>query len=87
MANYLTYEKGYYWVKFYNHNDILMMYFNGTGFESFKSDKFIHDEIESYVKVEKPLLLVSNMACTSCGTHLTDGGFGRTICPNLECDE
>lgn len=46
-------EKGYYWVKFYNHEDILIMYFNGLDFEKFKSDKFIHDEIESYERVVK----------------------------------
>ncbi len=43
-------EKGYYWVKFYNHAKKQIMLFNGKNFEGFKSDQFInmHDEIESY---------------------------------------
>lgn len=45
---------GYYWVKFYNHNRLQMMYFNGSNFEGFKSDIFIHDEIESYIEVDPP---------------------------------
>jgi hypothetical protein len=37
---------GYYWVKFYNHEKEIIMFWNGFGFESFRS-QFIHDEIES----------------------------------------
>lgn len=44
-------EIGYYKVKFYNHDDILIMFFNGTSWERFKSDVFIHDEIEKYEKL------------------------------------
>ena len=38
----------YYAVKFYNHEKIYVMYFNGTHFEGFKSESMPHDEIESY---------------------------------------
>lgn len=40
----------YYAVKFYNHNNIYVMYFNGKNFEAFKSEEpyLPHDEIESY---------------------------------------
>jgi N-acetylglutamate synthase-like GNAT family acetyltransferase len=41
---------GYYVVKFYNHPRKYIMYFNGIGFEKFKSDKLPDDEIESYRK-------------------------------------
>ena len=44
-------EKGYYLVKFYNHKKIKVMFFNGEHFEKFKSDEFIHDEIERYNKL------------------------------------
>jgi hypothetical protein len=44
-------EKGYYLVKFYNHSKLKLMFFNGENFEGFKSDKFIHDEINFYQKV------------------------------------
>lgn len=36
---------GYYWVKFYNHEKPIIMFWNGHSFESFRSD-FINDEIE-----------------------------------------
>ena len=42
-------RKGYYVVKFYNHNIRQVMKFNGKNFEGFKSDNFIHDEIEYYI--------------------------------------
>jgi hypothetical protein len=45
--------KGYYWVKFYNHEEKQIMLFNGKNFEGFKSDRFIHDEIESYEPIER----------------------------------
>jgi hypothetical protein len=45
--------KGYYWVKFYNHEEKQIMLFNGKNFEGFKSDRFIHDEIESYKPIER----------------------------------
>jgi hypothetical protein len=38
-------QRGYYWVKFYNHEDVLILFFNGQNFEGFKTDKFINDEI------------------------------------------
>ncbi len=38
-------EKGYYWIKFYNHEKQRILYWNGDSFEGFKSD-FVHDEIE-----------------------------------------
>ncbi len=38
-------ENGYYWVKFYSHEDSHIMYWNGRRFEAFESD-FVHDEIE-----------------------------------------
>jgi len=47
-------EKGYYFVKHYNYNRIQILYFNGKNFEKFKSDNIIHDEIESYCRVELP---------------------------------
>ena len=43
-------EIGYYVVKFYNHESKYVMYFNGSNFEGFKSEKFPDDEIESYKK-------------------------------------
>jgi len=43
--------KGYYLVKHYNYETIQIMFFNGKNFEGFKSDKFIHDEIEWYKKI------------------------------------
>lgn len=36
---------GYYWVKFYNHKDERILYWNGEGFESFSGDR-VNDEIE-----------------------------------------
>lgn len=45
---------GYYWVKHYNSDQLQVMYFNGLRFESFPSENFIHDEIESYTKVSPP---------------------------------
>jgi hypothetical protein len=47
-----TPNKGYYWVKFYNHHKRMIMYFNGKHFESFKSDDCPHDEIEWYTAIE-----------------------------------
>lgn len=44
-------EIGYYKVKFYNHKEIRIMFFNGKGFEKFPSEDFIHDEIEDYEKL------------------------------------
>lgn len=41
-------EKGYYKVKHYNHYQLQIKFYNGKNFEGFKSDNFIHDEIESY---------------------------------------
>ncbi len=49
MNNKETREIGYYVVKFYNHEKKYILYFNGKGFESFKSEQLPHDEIESYV--------------------------------------
>ena len=48
----LDIKKGYYWVRFYNHEVKQIMYFNGKGFKGFKSDEFIHDEIEYYTIIE-----------------------------------
>lgn len=45
-------KKGYYRVKFYNHNRKMLMFFNGSRFESFNSDEDINDEIESYEAVD-----------------------------------
>lgn len=39
-------KEGYYSVKFYNHIDAKIIYWNGSQFESFKSDKIPHDEID-----------------------------------------
>jgi len=49
-------DKGYYWVKHYNHSKTMAMYWNGEGFETFKSDEAPHDEIdfESVSKIEPP---------------------------------
>lgn len=44
-------KKGYYWVKLYNHDQKFIMFFNGKNFESFKSDTYLHDEIESYISI------------------------------------
>jgi hypothetical protein len=41
---------GYYVVKFYNHSHRYIMYYNGTRFEGFKSERLPDDEIESYKK-------------------------------------
>ena len=46
-------KKGYYWVKFYNHERKQIMLFNGKRFEGFKSDVFIHDEIENYESINE----------------------------------
>jgi len=53
----MEYGIGYYWVKFYNHDKQMIMYFNGLHFESFKSDEVPHDEIDhaSVKKVEFPI--------------------------------
>jgi len=45
-------EKGYYKIKHFNHKRIQVVYFNGTNFEGFRSDVFIHDEIEWYKLLE-----------------------------------
>lgn len=45
-------KKGYYSVKFYNHERHKIMFWNGKAWESFPSDEFIHDEIESYDLIE-----------------------------------
>lgn len=47
-------QKGYYWVKHYNHARLMILYWNGHRFEKFKSDPRIHDEIDfdSIEKVE-----------------------------------
>jgi hypothetical protein len=47
-------KKGYYWVKFYNHDVMQVMLFNGKNFEGFKRDKLIHDEIEGYEYIDYP---------------------------------
>jgi len=44
-------ENGYYKVKFYNHEEIKLMFYNGKHFELFRGDTGINDEIESYEKL------------------------------------
>ena len=39
-------DNGYFWVKFYNHKEMRILYWNGKRFEGFPSD-IVHDEIES----------------------------------------
>lgn len=39
-------EKGYYWIKHYNHSKNMIMYWNGFRFETFKSDEVPHDELD-----------------------------------------
>lgn len=41
---------GYYVVKFYNHSQKHLMYFNGKIFEGFKSEILPNDEIEEYTQ-------------------------------------
>lgn len=45
-------EKGYYKVKFYNHNRKMILFWNGEHFEKFEGDKRINDEIEYAEKIE-----------------------------------
>ena len=45
-------EKGYYLVKKYNHDTLQIYLFNGSRFEVFKNDEYIHDEIESYSRID-----------------------------------
>lgn len=40
--------KGYYWVKFYNHNNKYLMLYNGRHFVGTHGIDYPHDEIESY---------------------------------------
>ena len=40
------YEFGIYWVWFYNHAEPRVMKYSSGGWESFRSDRFIHDEID-----------------------------------------
>ena len=51
---YKTIERGYYWVKFYNHERKMILFYTGVFWEQFKHDDRIHDEIESYERVEEP---------------------------------
>ncbi len=39
-------EHGYYLVKLYNHSQLIITKFGLTGWEKFKSDPFMHYEIE-----------------------------------------
>lgn len=39
-------EEGYYIAKFYNHERLMVLYWNGNGLEMFRGDKRINDEIE-----------------------------------------
>lgn len=44
-------KKGYYAVKFYNHENMKIMFWNGDRFEGFKSDEMPNDEIEKYHEI------------------------------------
>lgn len=46
--------RGYYWVKFYNHDIMKVVYYNGMNFEQFPSDGRINDEIESFEQIINP---------------------------------
>jgi hypothetical protein len=47
---------GYYAVKFYNHAAKYIMYFNGSNFEGFRSERLPDDEIEKYTLFSTELL-------------------------------
>jgi DnaJ-class molecular chaperone len=74
----MDYKKGYYWVGFYNHTELKILYFNGDEFESFTSDDIDinHDEINlSTVKAikgkRKPFKIEGSSTCPFCNGSKT----------------
>ena len=51
---YKTIERGYYWVKYYNHERRMILFYTGVFWEQFKHDDRIHDEIEVYERISEP---------------------------------
>ena len=72
-------EKGYYKVKHYNHSKIMIMYWNGESFETFKSDPTPPDEIDpkSIIKVNLDLKEKVTHCCLGkdhpCMLNVNDG--------------
>lgn len=64
-------KKGYYKVKFYNYPKWFILFFNGEGFESFKSDCIPNDEIETYDLLDENgnirdgITIDSHMSCNN----------------------
>jgi len=42
----MDYEFGFYWVWFYNHDEPRLMKFSRGGWEMFRSDGYVNDEID-----------------------------------------